>query len=179
MDRVGDPSAESYCEIQSGRLPTQLEADLLSPRSCLTWVEFFTTIRCPNDADAAIAFAEFEGAAIASVNHMEAEFWRVSQAEVLVEEDPRLALSRKVVLSPGTLTEGEIRQATKDGWVGGAPWVRVLEAAPADEWRDLALGAAKLDLSDEPDATALLTPLARRGQRMWRVRLAPAWTPRI
>ncbi len=161
MDRVGDPSAESYCEIQSGRLPTQLEADLLSPRSCLTWVEFFTTIRCPNDADAAIAFAEFEGAAIASVNHMEAEFWRVSQAEVLVEEDPRLALSRKVVLSPGTLNEGEIRQATKDGWVGGAPWVRVLEAAPADEWRDLALGAAKLDLSDEPDATALLTPLAR------------------
>ena len=38
----------------------------------------------------------------------------------------------------------------------------MLESAPADEWRDLALGAAKLDLNDEPAANDLLTPLALR-----------------
>ena len=78
---------------------------------------------CPNDADARQSrLRSSRGQPSASrETHMEADFWRVSQAEVLVEEDPRLALSRKVVLSPGTLTEGEIRQATKDGWVGGSP----------------------------------------------------------
>ena len=162
MDRVGDPSAESYCEIQSGRLPTQLEADLLEPGTRLTWVEFFTTIRCPNETDAASAFREFERAASATLKQQEADSWRVTQAEVLVQEDPRLALSRKAVLSPSALTVREIQQATRRGWVGGSPWVRLLESAPADEWRDLALGAAKHDLNDEPGANALLTPLTQR-----------------
>jgi tetratricopeptide (TPR) repeat protein len=162
MDRVGDPSAESYCEIQSGRLPTQLEADLLKPGKRLTWVEFFTTICCPNKTDAASAFTEFEHSAAATLEKQEADSWRVTQAEVLVEEDPRLALSRKVVLSPGALTAREIHEATRQGWVGGASWVRLLENVPADEWRDLALGAARLDLNREPGATALLAPLARR-----------------
>jgi hypothetical protein len=205
MDRVGEPSAESYCEIQSGRLPTQLEADLLPPHARLTWVEFFSTVPCPSGDDAAVAFSEFERMAIASVNlpsenspsrpfehftpqprdadfglprprgggegrgegaarrmevHAES-FWQVTQTELLVEQDPRLALSRKVVLSPSTVTAAEIEQATRRGWVGGRPWVRLLEQAPADEWRDLALGAARLDLNEEPGAMALLTPLAR------------------
>ena len=160
MDRVGDPSAESYCEIQSGRLPTQLEADLLSARTSLTWVEFFTTISRPRETDAAGAFKEFEGAASAAWKQLEVDFWRVTQAAVIVEEDSRLALSRKAVLSPGALTASEIHQATRRGWVGGSPWVRLLENVPANEWRDLALGAAKLDLNDERGATALLTPLA-------------------
>ncbi len=162
MDRVGNPSAESYCEIQSGRLPTQIEADLLAPHSRLTWVEVFTTVACPADADAVGGFAEFERAATSSLHHTSEGFWRVTQAEVLVEEDPRLALSRKVVLSPGALDESEIRQATRQGWVGGRPWVRVLETSPADEWRDLALGAARLDLNDKSGAAALLAPLAQR-----------------
>jgi hypothetical protein len=159
MDRVGDSSAESYCEIQSGRLPTQLEADLLAPASRTTWVEFFTTIRCPIAIDAAAAFKEFERGAASTLRQLEADFWRVSQAEVIVEEDPRLALSRKVVLAPSALTASGIQQATRCGWVGGTPWVRLLKNLPSDEWRDLALGAAKLDLNDEPGATALLTPL--------------------
>ena len=162
MDRVGEPSAESYCEIQSGRLPTQLEADLLEPRSRLSWVEFFGTIACPNATDAAAAFKDFEQAAGGTVETLAADFWHVTQAELLVEEDPRLALSRKVVLSPATVTKSEIQQATKRGWVGGSPWVRLLEKVPTDEWRDLALGAARLDLNDEPGATALLMPLALR-----------------
>lgn len=171
MERVGEASAESYCEIQSGRLPTQLEADLLKPKTRLSWVESFTTIPCPSHPAAATAFRQFARAADAAFRPDgnsppcgRPDFWRVTHAETLIEEDARAALSRKAVLAPASLTSREVEQATRRGWVGGAPWVRYLSNAPEGEWRDLALGAAQLDLNAAAKAVPRLQRLAgKRG----------------
>jgi len=153
MGRCGEAWVESYCEIQSGRLPTQIEADLLEPGAELTWVESFSTVPWKGRHD---------------IRNLESAFTRgakignVISAETLAEEEPRLALSRKAVLAASSLSSREIKQAAKTGWVGGAAWARILEAQPADEWRDTALGAIQLDLGKVGPAAALLKPLANK-----------------
>ena len=169
MERCGEGCAESYCEIQSGRSPTQLESDLLEPGARLTWVESFGTIPCPREGDAAAGFGEFERNAAAPLDAdtpalAAPDFWHVTKAEILVEEDPRITLSRKAVSCPGTLTSDEIAQAVRQGWVGGSPWIRILESTHSEPWRDLALGGARLDLN-EPGAAALLTPLTHHDDK--------------
>ncbi len=153
MGRCGEAWVESYCEIQSGRRPTQLEADLLEPGAELTWVESFSTVPWKSDN----TFSNLE-AAFKPVSNV----GKVVSAKVLVEEESRLALSRKAVMAPQSLSPREIQKTTMDGWVGGAAWMRVLETQSPSEWRDLALGAARLDLGDTTAALKLLKPLAKK-----------------
>lgn len=149
MDRLGEPGTTSYCEIQCGRSPTQLEADLLAPRACREWTERFTTIPwCCVEGDAARAFGAFEVAAIAALPQQEIT---VVSAEILMEEEDRIALSRRVVLDTASVDAATIARTVESGWVSGSGWKALLERAADSPARRLALGAL---LSHDGDLAA-------------------------
>jgi hypothetical protein len=166
MDRLGEAALPSYCEIQSGRLPTQLESDLLEPGACLTWTEAFSTIPWREEtADPAAAFASFERAAQPKFAGMDTQEIRAS--ETLVEDAPRAAVSRAIVLDPAALDAPTVQATVEAGWVGGEAWVRKLRQSLTDgsagPWHCLALGAALSDLAEPAAAADLLVPLASAG----------------
>ena len=139
MDRLGEPGTTSYCEIQCGRAPTQLEADLLAPRACREWTERFTIIPWDGaEPDAGRAFATFEQVAIGALPKRAVA---VVSAEIIAEEEPRVALSRRAVLDPAAVDAATIVRTIESGWVAGAGWKSLLERAADTPWRRLALGA--------------------------------------
>ena len=160
-DRLGEPGATSYVEIQCGRMPMQLESDLLPPRSAVEWTERYTTIQWSEAyADPEAAFTLFEQEALGTLPRREV---RVASSELLSAEEPRLELSRRIVLDPGSVSAEAARQAMSTSWVAGPGWRRLLETMSASPERSLALGALLSDTSDHAAAEAELRQAAAAG----------------
>ncbi len=157
-DRLGEPGATSYCELQCGRLPTQLESDLLPPGHTVEWTERLTTIPWRDvDADPESGFAALAAGAEAALPTRPIQ---VVGAEVLVEEEARLALSRRAVLQPETLTAADVATAIRDGWVAGAGWRAALERSGGGADAQLALGALLSNAGEHTAAGAMLRAAA-------------------
>ncbi|MDD5707678.1 MAG: DUF5107 domain-containing protein, partial [Kiritimatiellae bacterium] len=172
--RLAEHNVSSYAEMQCGRCPTQVEADLLDPGQVVEWTESFTAFPWNCRGEYPRVFAEYEarGAAAMAANAKAVnrpEFWEPRRRRPLVEADPRAAISEKVVLGGATVRSEEIERVVRDGWVGGADWIALLEKRERKGRNSasarLTLAAAQLDASRVDRARDLLTALcSRRGE---------------
>lgn len=172
MSRMSEPNIGSYVELQSGRLPTQIEADQLAPGQVLEWTESLTGLTWTGDPawknDA--AFASFENAAAKAMQPStqaveDPANWRVVSARTLVAEEERLAVSRTAVFFPEKIDRQLADKVCSRGWVAGPGWRKALarlakarQLAPAGE---LALAAADLDAGEVESARRSLVLLAK------------------
>lgn len=171
LSRMGEAALGSYVELQSGRLPTQIEADLLDPGQVIEWTESLTGIKWSGDRawDNATAFASFESAAAKAMQPSATAVedpanWRVVSSRTLVAEDERLAVSRAAVFSPEKIDRQFADRICAHGWVAGASWRRVLARLAGDgplaPATALAHAAATLDADDLDGAQQQLEALA-------------------
>lgn len=176
LSRMAEPGIGSYVELQSGRLPTQIESDLLAPGQILEWTESLTGLSLDGDIarDNEAAFQTFETAAAHAMQPSaraveDAENWRVVSARTLVHEDARLALSRKAVFFPAEIGRDEAAEACARGWVAGGSWRKILARLAGQEplppAAELALGAAEFDAGELEKAEKRLGDLTSSPDR--------------
>lgn len=179
LSRMAEPGIGSYVELQSGRLPTQIESDLLAPGQVLEWTESLTGLSLGGDMarDNEAAFATFESAAELAMRPSakaveDAENWRVVSARTLVREDARLALSRQAVFFPAEIGREAAADVCARGWVAGGSWRKILAGLAAREAlpdaAELALAAAEFDAGE----------LETAGQRLGGLTASPDRTVR-
>jgi hypothetical protein len=172
MSRMGEPNIGSYVELQCGRLPTQIEADLLAPGQVVEWTESLTGLAWTGDPawENDAAFASFENAAAKAMQGSakaveDPANWRVVSERTLVAEDERLAASRTAVFFPGEIDKQLADKVCSRGWVAGPGWrkalARLAKAQPLAPACELALAAAELDSGGIEIARRSLVGLAQ------------------
>ena len=179
LSRMAEPGISSYVELQSGRLPTQIESDLLAPGQVLGWTESVTGLSPGRDIarDHQAAFTAFESAATQAMQPSaraveDAENWRVVSARTLVREDARLAVSRRAVFFPAQIDRRTAGEVCAQGWVAGGRWRRILADLAAREplppAAELALAAAEFDAGELETAAQRLGDLTASPDSMVR-----------
>lgn len=175
LSRMGEPAIASYVELQSGRLPTQIEADMLAPGQVVEWTESLTGIdwagqSLPAEHDAAFdAFAARAATAMRPSAHAveDPANWRTLACRTLVAEDERLAASRTAVFFPEKIDRQLADTICARGWVAGPGWRKALgrlaETAQLSLPAELARAAAELDLGETENARRGLLPLVACG----------------
>lgn len=179
LSRMAEPGISSYVELQSGRLPTQIESDLLAPGQVLEWTESLTGLSLGRDIarDHQAAFPAFESAATQAMQPSaraveDAENWRVVSARTLVGEDDRLAVSRRAVFFPAQIDHRTAGEVCARGWVAGGRWRKILAGLAAQEPlpppAELALAAAEFDAGELETAGKRLGDLTASPDRLVR-----------
>lgn len=134
-DRLSEPGVGSYYELQCGRRPTQLEADLLEPGQIVEWDEDYAAIPlCQQTPDYHEQWAHYtkathfikEDARRAAPQPTSPD--RREQYIVLTPADERLVLSERIVRCPSQISDGEAQLAAQKYWLAGEHWMGRLAA---------------------------------------------------
>lgn len=173
-DRLLEPAATSYLELQSGLHPLQPECGLLTPGERRAWTESIASLSLEaagavDGDDYTALFARFVTTATAELQaeyraHAGEAAWTGAEQEALAAADPRVELSVRILTAPETISADEANAAAAAGWVAGAAWRRKLAGLDAtgepSRWRRLAAAAAALDAGDVDAAVSELAALA-------------------
>lgn len=170
LSRMAEPGMGSYVELQCGRLPTQIESDLLAPGQVAEWTESLTGLQLggeiPRNNEAAFGcFASAARQAMQTSSRAveDPDHWRVVSARTLVAEDERLALSRRAVFFPAQIDRQTAGEICTRGWVAGGSWRKILGGhatrEPLPPYAELALAAAEWDAGELASAEKRLGTL--------------------
>ena len=170
LSRMGEPAIGSYVELQCGRMPTQIESDLLAPGQIVEWTESLTSFAWGGGHPAApdAGFNAFEKQAAEAIQPSaraiaDSGNWRVLSARVLVAEDERLAASRTAVCFPEKIDGALANAVCERGWVAGPGWAKALlrlsRMGQLGSSGELALAVAELDMGDGESAQRRLRKL--------------------
>lgn len=144
----------SYCEIQAGLSPAQIQYGWIKPREILSWTETITGLPFTPSATYAGTWSDFaERADRLDLlrGHGDETRWRQKDCRIMISPSQRWLNSKAALklASAGSVDEAQLQilagaESLKAGWVAGAAWAYVLRMC---RQRGRICGWAKLQLA--------------------------------
>jgi hypothetical protein len=165
-ETLAEPSWSPYCELQCGIMPVQPTAGDFGAGGEIAWTECLSAVPgTPAIGDYQSAFSAYEAAGIASHGSKwdewnDAAFWKIESSVPLFPAEPRVALSKKVILGE-SVGLSEIEKTVATGWVAGEKWIEILRkhAGALSDAGMLALAGGLLDSGQISEARNVLETL--------------------